>query len=276
MSQWSDPQYLRNAQYKSSVNLRARIQIHERFSLNPMPWFDWVFDQLALPAPLPADARLLELGCGPGGLWVKNWARLPQGWRLTLSDFSLGMVGEARQNLANGSNSVQVIFANADAQYLPFPSASFDAVLANHMLYHVPDRALAFAEIRRVLRPGGRFYAATNGREHMKELYSLAELMSTGWAAIATSVYDTRGFGLENGGEQLAGWFPHVEQRQYPDGLRVTEVEPLVDYIGSMITRQIANPSPAQIAAFRRSLENEIAARGAIKITKATGLFVAW
>src|SRR5206468_935801 len=123
-----------------------------------------VFAQLALPS----TARILEIGCGPGRLWVENAARIPPGWALTLSDFSPGMAQEARRNLQTVAQPARYLVC--DAQALPFAAGHFDAVIANHMLYHVPDRARAFAAIRRVLRPGGTFYAATNGPAHLREL----------------------------------------------------------------------------------------------------------
>ena len=61
----------------------------------------------------------------------------------------------------------------ADGQALPFPNAAFDRVLAAHMLYHVPDREGALAEMRRVLRPGGRLVLATNGSNYQARLGEL-------------------------------------------------------------------------------------------------------
>ena len=60
-----------------------------------------------------------------------------------------------------------------DVQALPFGEAQFDVVVANFMLYHVPDLDLALAEIARVLRPGGRLVAATNGVWQLVELWEL-------------------------------------------------------------------------------------------------------
>ncbi len=62
-------------QYQTAANLNARIDLRRRFSANPYPWHRWVFDQLALPA----DARILELGCGPADLWRENADRIPTG-----------------------------------------------------------------------------------------------------------------------------------------------------------------------------------------------------
>ena len=60
--------------------------------MNPYGWFRWVFDALV---KLPADARLLELGCGHGLLWKENIDRIPAGWHITLSDLSPGMLDAA-------------------------------------------------------------------------------------------------------------------------------------------------------------------------------------
>jgi ubiquinone/menaquinone biosynthesis C-methylase UbiE len=83
------------SQYRDASNLNARIALHERFSTNAYGWQRWVFDQLELPP----DARVLELGCGTGKLWVENRDRTPEGWDVTLTDASPGMLREARRNL---------------------------------------------------------------------------------------------------------------------------------------------------------------------------------
>jgi ubiquinone/menaquinone biosynthesis C-methylase UbiE len=60
-----------------------------------------------------------------------------------------------------------------DIQALPFADGEFDAVVANFMLYHVPDVQRGLAEVARVLRPGGRLVAATNGVRQLGELWDL-------------------------------------------------------------------------------------------------------
>jgi ubiquinone/menaquinone biosynthesis C-methylase UbiE len=64
-------------------------------------------------------------------------------------------------------------FVVHDAQSLPFIDHSFDAIVANHMLYHVPNRLAVYAEFCRVLKPNGRLYAATISRDNMRELDAL-------------------------------------------------------------------------------------------------------
>jgi ubiquinone/menaquinone biosynthesis C-methylase UbiE len=259
----ADQNYLRE-QYKNAANLNDRIQLHVRFSTNRYDFHMWVFDQLKLGA----DSRVLELGCGPGSLWRPNLARIPAGWQITLTDLSPGMLEEARANLASAH---PFAFEQADAQALPFADASFDAVIANHMLYHVPDRAKAFAEIRRVLRPAGRFYAATNGEKALQEIHTLVQQFDPTiglWGRPGTN-----GFTLEGGGTELSEWFSHVTVHRQENALVVTEAEPLVAFVASFAGDILAG---ARRAEFTRVVEQRIATDGAIHITKDTGLFEAY
>src|SRR5829696_7402642 len=194
MSRLTDQQYLKTDQYKDATNLNARLTIHERFSTNSYGWFQWVFDTLI---KLPVDAKILELGCGPGYLWKENAGRIPVEWNITLSDFSAGMLDAAWRNLVVTGRAFQ--FKEIDAQSIPFEDETFDAVIANHMLYHVPDRPKALQEIKRVLKPGGTLIAATVGDKHMKEMMGYLQQVHVDniWKSYAIS------FTLENGFEQL-------------------------------------------------------------------------
>src|SRR5436305_15089237 len=91
------------------------------------------------------------------------------------------MLEEARRNLEKGGRAFR--FELMDAQAIPFEDRGFDAVIANHMLYHVPDRGLALAEVRRVLKPGGRLYTSTIGGSHLRELDELVSRFEPGLAA---------------------------------------------------------------------------------------------
>jgi ubiquinone/menaquinone biosynthesis C-methylase UbiE len=263
MPELSDQNYLLTRQYKHAANLTSRVNIHARFSTNPYGWFRWVFDQYEFTP----QCQVLELGCGTGDTWRANQARIPAGCSILLSDFSEGMVAQARQNL---EGSYPFAFEVIDAQAIPYETGRFDLVIANHMLYHVPDRPRAFAEIRRVLKPGGHFYATTIGDKHLKELLELPHRFDP------VNVFDpmkTSGeFSLESGEPQLRAFFTNVAMRCYPDSLHITEAAPLVDYIFSSF--EFKGPAERR-AAFQEFIEDEIQrCGGAIDVTKNSGIFI--
>lgn len=263
----TDPDTLRGSQYADSGNLSARAALHARFSTNRTGWHQWVFDQL----DIARKARILEAGCGPGWLWKHNAERVPSGWRITLTDFSDGMLDDAQRNLAD--TALDVAFEVCDIQRLPFDDATFDAVIANHMLYHVPDIPAALREVHRVLKPGGLFYAATNGVKHMREIHELGQRIAPELYASFQEGYRHSLFELENGAETLSAVFDRVERLLYEDALVVTEVEPLVAYILSMVPGR--HVTDEQIDALRGIIRDEITATGAVLIAKDTGMFIA-
>jgi SAM-dependent methyltransferase len=238
----TDQAYLREEQYRDDSNLRARMDLHLRFSTNPEPWHRWVFDRF----DFPAEARILEAGCGPGELWLQNLDRLPPGWELMLSDLSAGMLDKAHAGLGD-----RATYQVADAQELPFEDESFDGVVANHMLYHMPDRLRALREFARVLRPGGRFLSSTNGADHLKEIKELY---------VDRRPWEYR---LEEAADELRAVFTDVELDVYPCDLEVTEVEPVVAFVRSM------DPGIEDLEEVVRAT---IERKGSFHVTKSTGL----
>jgi SAM-dependent methyltransferase len=261
----SDPNYLAG-QYRDAANLNARIALHRRFSTNSEGWLRWVFGRLTLPA----ECRILEVGCGPGDLWRENADRIPPGWEITLSDFSPGMLEQARTNLSTLGRGFR--FEAADAQSIPFEGNQFDAVIADHMLYHVPDRPKALREFRRVLAPGGRLFASTVGRRHMRELEELATRFDPVLDIWGSSGLATDPFTLENGAAQLSQTFMDVNIHRYEDSLLVTEAAPLVAYLLSGWIK-IDDRRPDALA---EHVGAELKrGEGVFRITKETGIFEA-
>lgn len=264
-SKGQDQGYLRNEQYKSSTNFMSRVELNARFSTNPVHWTRWLLDQI----DAPTHARVLELGAGPAIFWYANRQNVPPGWQITLSDFSPGMVGEQRQNLSHVSGDFH--FEVIDAQSIPHEDGAFDVVIANHMLYHVPNIPRALAEVQRVLRPDGKFYAATNGLDDLRELRTMLADFSPRLGRRPSPI---AAFSLDNGASLLAPFFSQIELRRHPNALSVTEAQPVVDYVMSAVNRH--GPEIDLFAAnFAAFVDQAIKKTGALPMTKDAGLFIA-
>jgi len=250
-------------QYRDSGNFRKRTALHARFGANRYSFYRWVFDQFDLT---PVSA-ILELGCGPGSLWQQNTDRLPANTTIVVSDFSAGMVREARNHLGKRADAVS--FCQLDAVALPFQGGSFDAVVAMLMLYHIEDRPAAFDEIRRALRGAGTLYAPTIGRAHIRELREIAGRIFG--SSRVTSASER--FGLETGYEQLKSAFRSVEVRRYHSSLHVTDSQPVLDYFLS--TARLRQVPPALLEKLRGELDREIADHGGIAVSSDLGILIA-
>jgi SAM-dependent methyltransferase len=259
VTDWCDDRETVREQYAESDNLEARIALHRDYSTADVGLNPWRFDRMA--ERLDPDAAVLGLGAGPGYLWAENAHRVP--WTVHVTDASAGMVVEARGHIHEAGDGFDLGFAVCDAASLPYRPRRFDAVTANHMLYHVPDRRRALREIRRVLRPGGYLFATTNGEAHMRAVREVME------AVHGEPIPTSSGFRLGNGRPQLERAFESVELVRYDDDLRVTEVEPLVRYALSREEFD-GDDAPAIARAFAERFDD-----GTLEVTKEVGLFVA-
>jgi demethylmenaquinone methyltransferase/2-methoxy-6-polyprenyl-1,4-benzoquinol methylase len=104
---------------------------------------------------LKGDEKTLDLACGTGDITFALADRLPSGKSLGL-DITHGMlvIAESKRRAKNAAN---VFFHQADIMQMPFADASFDCITCGYALRNVPDIESALMEIKRVLKPGGRF-----------------------------------------------------------------------------------------------------------------------
>ena len=107
---------------------------------------------------LPVDSRILEIGAGTG----LNFCFYPRGAHGVASELSCEMLKIAgRKNKPEGLNLVQ-----NDAEMLPFKDASFEAAFATLVFCSVSSPQAAFAELRRVTKPGGIIVLLEHVRPH--------------------------------------------------------------------------------------------------------------
>ncbi|HEX2906778.1 MAG TPA: class I SAM-dependent methyltransferase [Phototrophicaceae bacterium] len=153
-----DPNAIRQM-YTTDEAWRIRQETHDRYSIPQVNFAAWALDCLTWRG----DEKVLDLGCGPGR-WYE--ALRPKAPAMTYYGLDLH-TGMLTNHPAVGALTV------GDAQQLPFADDTFDMVMANHMLYHVPDVENAIREIRRILKPDGILMATTNSVHNMPELQVL-------------------------------------------------------------------------------------------------------
>lgn len=241
-------------QYANADGLNVRMALHQKYSTNKQPFADWIMEHYLIQPGM----QVLELGCGNGNMWRNPERHLPKGAQLILTDFSAGMLQEARAAVPARSN---ISFEQVDIQQIPYKDASFDLVIANMMLYHVPDLDKALSEAARVLKPDGRFICATFGENGLHSwLHSV----------LGSDEDVCYSFTMQNGRPSLLRHFRHVDDCWREDGLEVTHTDDLADYVLSSISFSgIRNRTRAELI---RLLDQQ-KENGAIRIAKEYGLF---
>ncbi len=243
-------------QYRRADNLNTRISIHEKYSTNKMGLSNWYFTIYQIEN----GVKVLELGCGTGSMWIEHKDVIHKCSQIVFSDFSEGMLAAARENIGEFEN---VEYRIIDIQNIPFEDEYFDIVIANYMLYHVPDINKAVSEVSRVLKKGGYFYAGTHGENG---------IMETIVKILGMDLVYTNTFSLENGREKLEPYFSKIEIERYVDSLEVTNIEDLIEYIYSGIT--FKNACVMSYEEVRKTLERHMK-NGILKLPKDPGMFVA-
>lgn len=108
---------------------------------------------------LSPGERVLDLGCGAGTDSLIAAQMVGPTGRVTGLDMTAEMLAKARAAAAE-MGVLNVTFVEGEAETMPFPDASFDAVISNGVIDLIPDKHAVFSELFRVLAPGGRIQVA--------------------------------------------------------------------------------------------------------------------
>ena len=246
------------AQYAVPKGLDIRLTFHEKYSVNRQGYGEWLVSHYDIRDGM----TVLEIGCGTGSIWIGHEEIVSGCGKLILTDLSEGMLEAAEKNLGEREN---MEYRKADIQSLPIMDESFDVVIANSMLYHVPDIEKGLREVRRVLKKGGVFYCATYGEHNFTD--RLAQWFKLG----GENFNPNHNFTMQNGKEKLSRSFEAVIPVFYEDSLHVTETEDLVEYLQSLASFKAVIDLPVQKI---RDILNEHAADGAIDLPKEYGMFI--
>ncbi len=254
-----DQAYLRDEQYVDQTKLDIRTNLHRLYSGAAEAFPDFV----AGLVDWPITKDVLECGCGSGRFWENRFAL--KDLSLTLTDLSPGMVSAAVEH-ATSHGFANVSGAEHDVQHLPFPDASFDLVIANHMLYHVPDPARAVAEMARVLRAEGVLVASTNGHGHMD---TITDAVAAVFGPQTNDLYDV--FGIDSGERLLRTSFAEITWHAYDNDLTITKVHDATAYCCSFPPGERA--SAAQRVAIGAHLAEQTV-DGVLTVRTRTGVFI--
>jgi ubiquinone/menaquinone biosynthesis C-methylase UbiE len=138
--------------------------------------------------------RIVDVGCGPGFFCVELAEEVGESGIVLGLDTSAAMLALAKRRCAGRAN---VELREAEATHLPAEDGSFDAALCVQVLEYVPDATAALADMRRVLRPGGRVV-----------------VWDVDWATLSIHSEDAA---LTE--RVLAGWDEHLTHRSLPRSL---------------------------------------------------------
>jgi ubiquinone/menaquinone biosynthesis C-methylase UbiE len=134
-----------------------------------------------------AQGSVLELGAGTG----LNLELYPEGVKdLTLTEPDPHMIKQLREKLAGSKRKAELV--ETPAERLPFPDDSFDTAVVTLVLCTVPDPATSLAEIKRVLKPGGRLLYLEHVRSRHPDLAKWQDRLERPWRFLGDGCHCNR------------------------------------------------------------------------------------
>jgi SAM-dependent methyltransferase len=210
MSRLNDPEFVAR-EYADESRLAARARVWTEFLDGPSS-----YDATAAAVAEARPRRVLEVGAGWGELAER--VRRETGALVIATDLSLRMAELAARR------RLPVVLA--DAAWLPFPDGAFDVVVANAMLYHLPDLDAGVRELARLVADDGRLVATTFGHDHLREVWELVEGPGVDLS-----------FHRGNGAEILGRAFDRVETRTGRGSITFPDMEEVRTYVAATLTR---------------------------------------
>ncbi|MFD4476038.1 class I SAM-dependent methyltransferase [Streptomyces sp. NPDC058471] len=269
----------RDDYFTDTSKLDAKQLAHDRFRTNPLA----LHDQLVRSLDLRGAEELLDLGCGNGEILARIRPYLAAGHLVGL-DIAPGALEAARQRLDGVATPCDFVEGSAD-DLSSFGTDTFDRVMAVYMAHYVTDLPACFTEVRRVLRPGGRFLLATDRPDSMVEMYDVhfAALHEMDAPQDLFRATPKARISLDNGADQLAPYFSSVDRVDWHDQLQFGKAEHFMAFYRSCnYCCASSKPGEGLPPAFFFELEHRvrarvqavIAERGYFALTKFTGHFI--
>lgn len=258
-------------QYATDKSLRIRQDIHIKYTVPKIDYVDWVLGSL----DWRGDEVVLDVGSGAGNYYQPLIDKQP-GVVYTGLDFSSGMLEK---------HPAKAKVLQADAQKIPCADKSFDVIMANHMLYHVPDVQATIKEFKRLLKPNGILIVATNSDQSMPELQVLMRraillLSRSSSAHVQPPRPASNLFSLESGTRKLCKHFYAVVRHDLPSKLIFPDIDPIMQYLES--ARELREPQlPEDVAwddvmmIMRQQITHLVNHLGELVVNKLTGVIVA-
>jgi ubiquinone/menaquinone biosynthesis C-methylase UbiE len=137
----------------------SHVVVRYLFSRRGLWVLNTPYRRLLSAAEITATDRVLDVGCGLASLLIALAERIPFQSPAVGIDVSEELIQQAAREVRRAGLEDRITVLASRATSLPFADGAFDVVFSSHVIKHLDDQALgeAFAEIARVLKPGGRF-----------------------------------------------------------------------------------------------------------------------
>ena len=210
--------------YRTPHSLNVRTETHRLYEEQKTD----LDDLLVRIMELRGSESVLDAGCGPGGFLLHLRQTGHRGVLIGV-DQSSGMIAAALAE--SNRQGYEIGWVTGDVTRLPYPSDSFEWVVARHMLYHVEDIGVALSEFARL---SNRLLATTNSCRSLPRIFELRAALWDRFRLPPEQPVISR-FCMENAEVQLRTVYSRVETTVLTNALVFHEPEPIIRYVVSTL-----------------------------------------
>lgn len=259
------------AQYLNDDNLKKRISIHD-YSTAEVGFYSWMLQKIELSAGM----KILDIGCGNAAFWQSVAGQLPNHLEIHLTDYSAGMLESAKKTAeeiekAFPEKGLKFVMDKRDAADFDYPTAGFDRIMANHMLYHInyESRLNLYKKVKTLLSDEGRFSCTLIGRKHFLELNDMLREYDPG-IKIPSDSFD---IWLETARQELEHYFAVWLVEEQKNDLLVPDGELIYEYASSY-SQEIKEIIEKDKELFLERIHEKMNKDGYMYIQKSTGIVI--
>lgn len=259
MSNFTDKQKMQTQFYNDGIKLKSRKKLYEYATPTKPSLDDVILEQI------PKNAiSILDAGCGYGRLLIKIHDLFPH-ISLTGTDIAKGILDEAKEKSSN--KEIDIEYSVADLESLPFENESFDVIITEHVLHHIPDIQKAMNEVYRCLKPNGKYIVSFNGEKNLQTIDQILDIAKDCFdptPSYANGKHITKKY-LED----KLFHFQEIKWVDYEKKLHLFDPSPLIDYITTAYHRFSPTPPHEQwncvVQKMTQFLENSLKQNGKIE-----------
>ena len=241
-----------------------RYSLYETYSESQQDWFQWVYDQLQVFS----GAKILDMGCGHGNLWVRNWTRIPEGVTVTVVEKLNSAIDFLEQfyleNKKFLQKDVKFIFMRQDLEHDFIFREKYDRIVANHLWDFIVDKDALMEKVICALNGEGFMLSTYSSYGFMEEVDQLFESVAAGVDfSKLTACQECKRKQLE---EKLCEHFAEVRSEVFQNRLTgITDAKVLTGYIENHYPKEYATYASVWKEVIQK-VNQKIAEQGALEI----------